>query len=69
MVRRLRPSLLPPQAARRARRVPVEYLPTQEGGRMTTATAVAWQKDVDAALEQSRAIHRPALLDFSAAPA
>ena len=30
---------------------------------------IAWQKDVDAALTQSRASGKPVLLDFSAAPA
>jgi thiol:disulfide interchange protein len=30
---------------------------------------IAWQKDVDAALEQARASGKPVLVDFSAAPA
>jgi len=29
---------------------------------------IAWKKDVDAALAEARAAHRPVLLDFSAAP-
>jgi hypothetical protein len=31
--------------------------------------AVNWLKDLDTALSQAKAEHRPALLDFSAAPA
>ena len=30
---------------------------------------IAWQKDVDAALQEARASGKPVLLDFSAAPA
>jgi hypothetical protein len=30
---------------------------------------IAWQKDVDAALEQASDAHKPILLDFTAAPA
>lgn len=30
--------------------------------------SIDWQRDVDAALEQSRTDHRPLLLDFTAAP-
>jgi len=29
---------------------------------------IAWKKNVDAALAEDRAAHRPVLLDFSAAP-
>jgi hypothetical protein len=36
---------------------------------MPSTTAVAWQKDVDAALNQAKQEHKPTLLDFSAAPA
>jgi uncharacterized protein YyaL (SSP411 family) len=36
---------------------------------MPDTTAVQWQKDVDKALEQAKRENRPALLDFSAAPA
>jgi hypothetical protein len=31
--------------------------------------AVSWNKDIDSALGQARAQHKPALVDFSAAPA
>jgi hypothetical protein len=30
--------------------------------------AIAWTKDVDAALQQARAQEKPLLLDFNAAP-
>jgi len=30
---------------------------------------IAWQRDVDAALQQARESGKPVLLDFSAAPA
>ena len=30
---------------------------------------IGWQKDVDAALKQASAEHKPILLDFTAAPA
>jgi hypothetical protein len=30
--------------------------------------AIAWKKDVDAALEQARREQKPLLLDFNAAP-
>ena len=35
---------------------------------MPDTTGVAWQKDVDAALERAKREHKPVLLDFSAAP-
>lgn len=35
----------------------------------TTALSIAWQRDVDTALERARTAHRPILLDFTAAPA
>ena len=38
-------------------------------GRRTTMPQIAWQKEVDAALEEARASGRPVLIDFSAAPA
>jgi hypothetical protein len=31
--------------------------------------AVSWNKDVESALGQARAQHKPVLVDFSAAPA
>ena len=30
---------------------------------------IAWQKDIDSALQQARVSGKPVLLDFSAAPA
>jgi len=29
---------------------------------------IRWQKDVDAALKEAKAVRKPVLLDFSAAP-
>jgi len=34
-----------------------------------TKMAVSWNKDIDAALSQAKAQHKPVLVDFSAAPA
>ena len=36
---------------------------------MPETLTLAWQKDVDAALEEARKTNRPLYLDFTAAPA
>jgi uncharacterized protein YyaL (SSP411 family) len=37
-------------------------------GKEDPMSQIAWQTDVDAALERARAENKPVLLDFSAAP-
>lgn len=34
----------------------------------TTAHEIAWQRDVDAALDEAKRTNRPLLIDFTAAP-
>jgi len=36
---------------------------------MATATEITWAHDVDAVLDEAKRSNRPALLDFTAAPA